>query len=54
MNTPHFLIRISETFIKIREATDKMPNDMDLGREVRKLIDEYKESQPNHIIKDKV
>ena len=33
-------------FIDVEQLVKKYPNDMDLGREVRKLINEMKEAKP--------
>lgn len=47
MITPDFLLKQSRAFCEIFKATKEFPNDMELGREIRKLIEEYKEITPN-------
>jgi hypothetical protein len=39
-----------DTIDKIKELVKEFPNDMDLGREVRKLLSEMKEIQKEIII----
>ena len=47
INTPELLIINNDVFSKIHNVTKKLYNDMDLGREVRKIISEYEKSQTN-------
>ncbi len=40
-----YLCSMKDLILEIQELTKTLHNDMDLGREVRKLIGEYEETQ---------
>ncbi len=44
-------INVMDTIDKIKELVKEFPNDMDLGREVRKLLSEMKANQKEALIK---
>lgn len=46
MNIPSFYITQSQTFREILDLADNTNNDQDLGREVRKIVENYK--KPRH------
>ena len=47
MNIPHFFHTQSRAFLEILKLAETNPNDMDFGKKVRSVINEYKEPKSN-------
>ena len=45
--TPSFLLTQSSLFLKLKTLADTQPNDLDLGKSVRKLFNDYEEGRYN-------
>ena len=43
--TPSFLLTESSLFLKLKDLAETQPNDLDLGKSVRKIFNDYKEGR---------
>lgn len=45
--TPSFLLTQSSLFLKLKTLAETQPNDLDLGKSVRKLFNDYNDGKFN-------